>query len=838
MNRSSTLSRRSKFSLPNIFGFALLGVAGIGVLLLERRPSGFWTFSLVATGFMLVEARRMTFRIGKDQMTHGFVELPAIFGLALLGPQIFLLARLVGSGSAACWRLRRARERIFFNIGLYAAQTVGVASLSQLGIFENWRLDVLFAFAVVEVGSSLSIFGVIRLTGGRVQRNDASRSLVTSVVITSISALLGLVLFAAWQTWNFAVLASLPFGFLFLKSWRGEIERSRKADALAALSHLTAELTASSPGVGSIAELGGRLSDLAKAARVVVAVGTTVYRWTNDELIVTDGPDAADHSRLSPESERVLLGTDELLAARHASFQAGSRGTGWLVLGEPVVGTDFNAETDSIAETVADRLGAWFSNAALIDDLRGEVAEREYLAFHDPLTDLPNRRRFRDVFDDTLAAGTTGGLILVALDHFSLINDSVGHQQGDEALAQIAQRLRDVVPKSALLSRLGGDEFGVLIPSTAQLTITLRERAEFTTSDVRLEQFQVGAVADAILSALVDPPLLLAGMSFAISASAGIATFPADGTDPSELLRQADQALQSAKAQRGTKAFYSPERHGRDHDQVTLLGELRRAIDENEMILHYQPKIDLPSGGALVGVEALVRWNHPTRGLVYPDDFVPVAEHYDLLNDLFFYVVEASARQLRNWTAEGFEKLGVAVNLSARNLRAPNLARRISRLVDAYGIDPSRLTLELTETALMADSDHAMKTLRTLRDQSGVEIAVDDFGVGLSSIAYLRDLPASEVKIDKTFCHGLPGDSANEAIVRAIHQLASSLGRRVTVEGVETEATYEFLRSIGIDRAQGYWIARPMPADDLQGWWTQNQARLRPRPRRVVSAAR
>ena len=321
-----------------------------------------------------------------------------------------------------------------------------------------------------------------------------------------------------------------------------------------------------------------------------------------------------------------------------------------------------------------------------------------------------------------------------------------------------------------------------------------------------------------------------------MTASAGISTFPADGTESSELLRQSDQALQSAKAQRNSFVLYTADRHGKDHDQVTLLGELRRALENDEIILHYQPKIDLPNGGQLVGVEALVRWNHPTRGLVYPDAFIPVAEHYDLLNDMFFYVVERSLLQLRQWATERLPTLGVAVNLSARNLRAPNLTRRVSRLVESYSIEPGRLTLELTETALMVDADHAMKTLRSLRDECGVEIAVDDFGVGLSSIAYLRDLPASEVKIDKTFCEGLPGDQANEAIVRAIHQLSTRLGKKVCVEGVETQATYEFFRRVGVDRVQGYWIARPMEADALGDWWLQNQSRLRSRPRAIVSA--
>ncbi len=786
---------------------------------------------VITLAFGLVDIRRVSLRIGRDASSHGFIELPMVFGLALLGPGFLLVARLIGSGSALVWRLRATPQRIIFNVGLSGAQTAGLAFLVTHLPFWGSRGRVLISFLVVEILTVLAVLAVIMISGGSVSRREAVRSAAISIGIAAISALLGLVLLAAWESWDYAVVAALPFAALFFQSWRGEIERSRKADALSALSHLTAELTASTPGDASISEFASQLAAIARVRRIVLFVGPVAYRWADDRLVALELPQrldagpALDIHALGAVREQ-LLGSSEHPVVRGASFQAGSERVGWLVLAEPEVGTAFNAETDSLVETVADRLGAWFSNSALIDDLRREVDEREYLAFHDPLTDLANRRRFRDVFDDVLQSKSHGGLVLLALDHFSLINDSVGHQQGDEALAILASRLREVSPVGSLVARLGGDEFAVLVPSLEDRPLSARQQAERAGTSVRIDQFHMSEIAGQLLAAVAEPPLVLAGMSFSLTASAGITTFPADGTEPSELLREADQALQSAKAQRNGFVFYSAERHGRDHAQVTLLGELRRALENDEIILHYQPKIDLPQGGKLTGVEALVRWNHPTRGLVFPDEFIPIAEHYDLLNDMFFYVVERSLLQLRKWSSEGFPDLTVAVNLSARNLRAPNLTRRISRMIESYGIEPGRLTLELTETALMADADHAMRTLRVLRDECGVEIAVDDFGVGLSSIAYLRDLPASEVKIDKTFCHGLPGDQANEAIVRAIHQLSTRLGKKVTVEGVETEETFSFFRDIGIDQVQGYWIARPMEPSALKDWWAKNQGRL------------
>ncbi len=816
--------------MPPALGLLLFALGVVSVWA-QGGSGSILTVVVLTVFFALADSRRVTLRIGRDVTSHGFVELPAVFALALVGAPYLFIARVIGSGGATAWRLRRSPERIAFNVGLDGAQAAGLSLLAAVLPLSEWRLRVVVSLVVVDLVSVFVIFWLMRMTGGHVSRRDAFRSAVVTLAITTISALLGLVLLAAWQTWDLAVFAALPFAVLFIRSWRGEIERSRKADALAALSHLTAELTASTPGDESIAEFASQLAAIARVRRIVVCVGSVAYRWADAELITLELPgDSGPGPTLDVQSlgslRGQLLGPSEHPIIRGASFQAGSDRFGWLVLAEPEVGTAFNAETDSLVETVADRIGAWFSNSALIDDLRREVDEREYLAFHDPLTDLANRRRFRDVFDDVLKSKTQGGLVLLALDHFSLINDSVGHQQGDEALAILAARLRTVSPVGSLVARLGGDEFAVLVPSLEDRPLSLRQQAERTDASVRVDQFHMSEIAGQLLAAIAEPPLVLAGMSFSLTASAGITTFPADGTEPSELLREADQALQSAKAQRNDFVFYSAERHGRDHAQVTLLGELRGALENDEIILHYQPKIDLPHGGRLTGVEALVRWNHPTRGLVFPDEFIPIAEHYDLLNDMFFYVVERSLLQLRKWSSEGLSDLTVAVNLSARNLRAPNLTRRISRMIESYGIEPGRLTLELTETALMADADHAMRTLRALRDECGVEIAVDDFGVGLSSIAYLRDLPASEVKIDKTFCHGLPGDLANEAIVRAIHQLSTRLGKKVTVEGVETEETFSLFRDIGIDQVQGYWIARPMEPFALKDWWAKNQRRL------------
>lgn len=820
-----------------------LGTVGLGLTAASKalHQGSIVEWLAVIAGFALVESRFVMVRIGRESWQHRFMEIPLCFALLLLSPWQLFAARVLGSGAVLSWRQRRKKDRIAFNLGYFAFETSAIAFTLQILDSGLSKHAVIIAFSLVELFCPILIAMAHRILGQAFVLTTFLRGALIAFSISLVSALFGLVLVAAWEGWPWAIPAILPFGVLFLKSWRGEIERSEKADALAALAELTTELTASAPSEESIAQFASRLSSLVKAKRVAVAVGNECFRWADEELAVVSVDELGlpavtsmtTASAFAPRVTQALLRGGGVVVGTAAPFDAGIGRIGWLALGEPDAGTTFNTETDSVVGTVADRLGAWFANQALIDDLRHEVDEREYLAFHDPLTDLPNRRRFRDEFDKLLSTeDPSGALILVALDHFSMINDGAGHQQGDEALAQIAERLRQAAPANALVARLGGDEFAVLM-SVRDWPLTLRQKNQAADEGLSIEQYHARAVAGSLLDTIADPPLLLAGMSFPITASAGVSTFPADELNPSELLREADQALQTAKSQRNACVLYSEERHRKDHEQVTLLGELRRGLIENELILHYQPKIDLQHGGTLTGVEALVRWMHPTRGMVFPDDFVPFAEHYDLLNDLFFYVIERAVLQLRNWSADGLGHLSMAVNLSARNLRAPNLSRRVSRVLDAYGVDPRRLTLELTETALMTDADHALRTLRALRAECGVEISVDDFGVGLSSIAYLRDLPASEVKIDKTFVITLPGDQTNDAIVRAISQLSSSLGKKVTAEGVENLSTFRFLADIGVDQAQGYWIARPMEASALPGWFTESRSRLAIPARRI-----
>jgi diguanylate cyclase (GGDEF)-like protein len=414
-------------------------------------------------------------------------------------------------------------------------------------------------------------------------------------------------------------------------------------------------------------------------------------------------------------------------------------------------------------------------------------------AHHDLLTGLPNRSRLIMSLEEALAGPNprSFALLLLDLDRFKEVNDSFGHQSGDRLLREIGPRLRGVLRESDVLARLGGDEFALLLPMTD------------ATGGV--------VVAEQLLRAL-EEPFGIDGHAFQIGGSIGIATYPVDGLSPSDLMRRADVAMYAAKRANFGLAVYAPELDVNSLEQVTLYGELRRAIELGELRLHFQPKLDVCTG-ALSGVEALVRWQHPDRGLVYPDQFIPLAERTGLIRPLGQWVLEAAVRQCRAWEDQG-RVVEVAVNLGAYNLDEHGLPNAIAGLLERYAVPAQRLRVEITETTLMRDPDNARRVLDELR-ASGVRVSIDDFGTGYSSLAYLKRLPADELKIDRSFVQHMAIDAGDTAIVRSVIALGHELGLLVTAEGIEDAASLDRLRAFGCDCAQGYFLARPMDAEAL-----------------------
>ena len=441
---------------------------------------------------------------------------------------------------------------------------------------------------------------------------------------------------------------------------------------------------------------------------------------------------------------------------------------------------------------------AVFSDISAIKESEHELA---HLAHHDPLTDLPNRLLFTDRAKQALALAQTQkrgcALLLLDLDHFKIINDSLGHNVGDQLLKLAGERLQALLGPSVTLARLGGDEFAVLAESCTQVV-------------------QAAALAQRILAAL-QQPFNFDGHQLFVSASIGISLFPNDALSAEQLLRNADSALFKAKsAGREGYALYTEELTAHAQNRVEIAGELRRALQQEELRVYYQPVHDLHDG-RLVGVEALVRWQHPERGLVPPGEFIPIAERTGLIADIDGWVMNQACRQMCQWLADGVPVRFVAVNVSSRLFARRELYEQVAKVLHDTGLDPTFLELEVTESAVMDDPEVALEQLHRLREL-GLRLAIDDFGTGYSSLLRLKRLPVQKLKIDQGFVAGLPWDEDDAAIVRVVIALAKSMGMQVQAEGIEQVEQAQFLLDLACDMGQGYWFGRPMPAIDID--WT------------------
>jgi diguanylate cyclase (GGDEF)-like protein len=433
-------------------------------------------------------------------------------------------------------------------------------------------------------------------------------------------------------------------------------------------------------------------------------------------------------------------------------------------------------------------------------ELRRQSARNAYQARHDGLTGLPNRAAFYEAVDGSLAATTADGgpraaVMVIDLDRFKEVNDTLGHHTGDRLLRQATARLREALRESDVLARLGGDEFAVLLPTLASVE-------------------SATAVAERIRGAF-EQPFELQDITVHVGASVGIALSPDHGQTADDLLQRADVAMYLAKDSSASHEVYDAATDPYSASRLAMVAELRRALAERELELHYQPKASIATG-AVESVEALVRWNHPERGMIPPNDFIPLAEHTGLINRLTVYVLDAALRQCAAWSAQGLD-IAVAVNLSVRNITDTELPATVAGLLSDHRVDPSRLVLELTESTLMADPVRAKEVLAQL-DAMGVGLAIDDFGTGYSSLTYLSELPVSEIKIDRSFVMSMATSDGDAFIVRATIDLGRNLGLRVVAEGVETQAVWDRLGELGCDTAQGYYLRKPAPAADLTPW--------------------
>jgi diguanylate cyclase (GGDEF)-like protein len=490
-------------------------------------------------------------------------------------------------------------------------------------------------------------------------------------------------------------------------------------------------------------------------------------------------------------------------------------------LGDARTGERFLREGGQDWVEVASETGADVGEARLIERVLRHVVERGvllaelerqrriglHLAHHDTLTDLPNRQLFRtqlrQLINQAHRHPRALGVMFLDLDRFKQINDTLGHRIGDLLLVAVARRLQGCVRETDIAARRGGDEFTVLLDG--------------------IKRGQDAAKVAKKILAETARPYHIDGHELFITASIGISLFPADGADSESLVRNADIAMYRAKARGGnTYQFFMPEMTDLAVERMELENSLHQALERKQFVLYYQPQVDLVSG-RIVAMEALIRWIHPEAGMIFPDEFIPLAEETGIIVAMGEWVLGEACRQAKRWDALGLPPVIQAVNFSARQFQFRRPVERIREVLSETGLDPSRLDLELTESALMKDPGFAMETLRKLRDM-GVSISIDDFGTGHSSLAYLKRFPINKLKIDKTFIHSLLADRKDAAITNAIISMAHELELKAVAEGVETPEQLEYLRGPGCDEVQGYLFSRPVPADEaarlLASWNT------------------
>jgi diguanylate cyclase (GGDEF)-like protein len=434
--------------------------------------------------------------------------------------------------------------------------------------------------------------------------------------------------------------------------------------------------------------------------------------------------------------------------------------------------------------------------------------EKEHQALHDSLTGLPNRKMILSELGDRLEESrrkqTNIAFCLLDLDRFKEVNDTLGHQVGDRLLAVVAQRIDGALRPHDIVARLGGDEFAMLLDPVRN-------------ADAAVE------VAHRVRQALTRP-FHVEGMLFELEASIGVAVFPEHGEDVDPIVRRADVAMYLAKEERTGVEVYVADRDRNSASRLALLGGLRNALENGELQVHYQPKVSLGSG-AVVGVEALVRWHHPQRGLVMPDEFIPMAEHSGLMAPLTEHVIDQSLAQVARWRVAGLD-VPVAVNVSMRDLHGRELVAVVASALERHDLPASMLVLELTERVLTRDSGEVNATLNALR-RLGVAASLDDFGTGYSSMVLLKRLPISEIKIDRSFVSRLTADPSDITIVRSIVELAHGLGMTAVAEGVESEQVWDLLQNLGCDAVQGWYVSRALDADNATAWLLRHPSQQR-----------
>jgi diguanylate cyclase (GGDEF)-like protein len=812
---------------------------------------------MLGAGFIITELFLLNLEFRRQAHTFTLASVPLLIGVLVLSPEVFVVTRVSASLVVFIWQ-RVSVDKTAYNSAAYAFEAAADAMLVHLllgpqqGLNLRTALTLMVVLAVVDHFISALVLVMIRVHNGPLSRSDVVEVLVPALILSTTSSIFAFNVIILFERGVLgAAVAAMVFGTAVV-GYRAYAATRHRHQSLT----LVHEFVAGGVGAQSLEtlaeELLCRIRRLLRASTVQVMIVDTEAdtsqgtRHPSDVgpalTLVVDEEDSLHVSHQDFDTQdwvvvRTLTQQESLLAGR-SSKDAGVRH--WLnehgFRDAMMVALPASSGIQGTLR-VTDRLGETTSftaeDLALLQTLTGHLAvalrstRLGHDATHDSLTGLPNRRALYNDGQARLvkAPSRPRALLLLDLDKFKEVNDTLGHHAGDQLLVEVGARLREQMRPGDLLTRLGGDEFAVLLESA--------------------DSDEAARVALQLRAALAEPfaPMAasseIAGPTLHTSASIGIALFPEDGPDLSALLRKADVAMYKAKSSGAGHHFYSARDEGDTEDafgasKLQTVGELQTAMTTDELVLHYQPKVD-PESGGVHSVEALVRWQHPTRGLLYPVAFLALVEESGLMRAMTRRVLEMALDQAAQWQRQG-QHLTIAVNLSASSLEDVDLPEEIFAMLASRRVPAASLQLEITEEFLMPDRELARKILTRLRD-GGVQISIDDFGTGYSSLSYLRDLPIDELKLDRSFIFPMAEDSRAAALVASTIALAHSLGLRMVSEGVETELAYAELARLGCDQAQGFFICRPLPAGELDHWLLNQRASETVRVPRLTSVA-
>jgi diguanylate cyclase (GGDEF)-like protein len=778
--------------------------------------------------------------INSEAHTFSLSEVPLALGLFFASPRELVLARLVGEAAVLAIYERQSLPKLAFNLSVFFAEIMAalaifrsVAAVPDPLAPQAWVYMLLAVGTGAMIGAA-AVWAVIRVHGGDVSpRMLLGAALITTIGNTSL-AVVAAVLLRADQA---ALAPLLLVAAIVVAAYRGYSRLTKRYAGLELLYQFTRITSGHQRPEDTFEHVLQEASRLLRTKRALIALyhpGESLpWMYLSSGAEGSDhelSPVPLEHEDLPPEVRRQVLDEGatmliprtshlsehrrvlELLQAQDciaAPLVSGGRASGVLIvcdrLGES---STFDGEDARLFTTLASQAAIALENGRLIERLQEQVQAREHEALHDALTKLPNRRLFGESLSQALTDSSSRylGVLLMDLDGFKDVNDTLGHHIGDMLLCQVAERLRDTIGERGVVARLGGDEFAIMLPHLNR----------FTDADEVAHE----------VNAAIRRPVRLAAMTLEIGGSIGVAVWPDHGDDPALLLQRADVAMYAAKHSHQGVSRYDPQTDWNSQQRLQLAGELRQAIVNHEIQVWYQP-IARSIDTEVIGAEALSRWNHPKLGRISPDEFIPIAERTGLIHDLTAYVLDQALAQQRAWREMGLE-ISVAVNLATQVLRDVSWPGKVAELLHKHKVEPRWLTFEITETGIMTDPQRMIGMLHHLAT-AGITFAIDDFGTGYSSLAYLQQLPVSKVKIDKSFVMPMAGDKGAAMIVKSVIDLAASLGLTVVAEGVEDQRTLELLTELHCDFIQGYFLSRAVPADELTEWITRrNTRRVKP----------